>query len=163
VRISVTPQKPHHLSLPLESGRGLPQSKTLREFQGIGRSASVLDCAQSSLHLTRVPGTSRCLRAVSVNPARGDLFIDPQTRKGSQTPLGVTCALALLCLAGQPADRSPLTGFGSIIVSAGCYKQVTPSGVAGQQAAERGNACEAPKSSGAFIWKRHNSCKEKYA
>jgi hypothetical protein len=78
----------------------------------------------------------------SLNPVRGGLFIAPRAQSDPQTPLGVTCASAPLRLSRQPADRSPLTGFGSIITGAGCYKQVTPSGVAGQQAAHSGNACK---------------------
>ncbi len=101
-------------------------------------------------HLTRVSAIYQLLRASLVNPARGDLFIELRTPKASQTPSGVTCQRAGGPCATQPRSRSPLTGFGSIITGAGSYKQVTPSGVAEQHAAERGIACKVQSGYGAL-------------
>jgi hypothetical protein len=90
----------------------------------------------------RTACTSEPLSAASVNPARGNLFIEARPHNISQTPSGVTCGPSPLLFHRKRADRSPLAGFARVIARAGCYKQVTPSGVVGQDAADRENACK---------------------
>jgi hypothetical protein len=95
-----------------------------------------------------------CQKPRRVKPARADLFVAARPEHGAQTPSGVTCGRSPLRLVRQPANRSLLTGFGTIITGAGYHKQATPSGVAGQHAAQRPNACKAHLSSGSLDEKR---------
>ena len=96
----------------------------------------------SALQRVRISCPAEASRTVSVNPARGDLSIEPGPQNVSQTPPGVTCGSFPLPFHWEPSNRAPLTGFGSETARAGCYKQDTPNGVVGQRAEKSKDACK---------------------
>ena len=104
--------------------------------------AKRLECAELALHLIRIAGTADPPWALSVNPARGGLFIAPGPYYDSQTPLGVTCEASPWFGHRKGVNRSPLTGFGKGIARSGHYKQATPSGVLGQHTQECKDVCK---------------------
>ena len=107
--------------------------------EAAGEAKDLCEVQRGYLHLTRISRVAKAVSAPRVNPVRGDLCVASRPWKLSQTPLGVTCGQGG---DGRAVHRSPLTGFGTSIARARCYKQVTPNGVLGQAAGEAKDPCK---------------------
>ena len=97
------------------SRRGAPDAPPglgVRQGTGAFESAGAVPTRQGTLHPTQISGTSQPLRALSANPGRGDLFIEPRPPNASQTPSGVTCERPGTPSITEPKHRSPLPELG---------------------------------------------------